>query len=100
MERSSPIREPRSPFRVKSFRMRSYEKCARKPFKITSFENKELKVPSNHILAKKRGGGTPGFKCKCTACLFLHDSTRSVAIAPERRYRPSLPRSQSNSMLS
>jgi len=57
MDCSKPIRAPQGQTQVKSIRIHSYVKCARKPFRITLFQNKELKVPANHTVAKKGVGG-------------------------------------------
>ncbi len=54
-------------FCAKSFRFRSYEKCACKPFRIRSYKNTGLKVARFHTLTKNVGGRGPspesGLRC-------------------------------------
>ena len=66
MDYSISIRDPQGQSEAKSSGMRSYEKSARKSFRITSFQNKGLKVPSNHTLTQKGvgGGAIPMFASK------------------------------------
>jgi len=43
----------------KSFTIRTYKKCVRKPFRIRSCKNTGLKVPWNEQLQKSRGVPPP-----------------------------------------
>ncbi len=55
------LRKPhhRRSFYAKPFRIRSYEKCARKSSRIRSYKNTGLKMPCFHTLTKNIGGGGP-----------------------------------------